>query len=404
MGADIQVSRDPSIWGSPTTSTDNSKIEQPVVSTMSRYVIPLSDGCFYVGVSKDVRRRYEEHRNGLGPDWTKLHRPVGTFRDVEIEPVRSPYDEDNKVKELMMTYGTDKVRGGSYVTPILKDGEISLLNKEIRTANNLCFKCGKGGHYAKLCREDRPQHMTIILSIGDRYVKVPNRYTCLYNKHHSHPNIRWVKTDEMDLDSTIRCFRELQGLVVLVRWMSETLVDGMRLSVNVGDKFSCDMMEYIDMKRIALVLVCANGTMNRTNLSLSSSAIKYNIDLLTRSSLGYTISPSNHQCINMHQFFETLLSSSLDTVSASGMSSIRLSAIGEHKMEDSNSLYSRSQLVCDRGKEYVDVIVVRGEERTPIRLYPKCSIVLRTPHWGDNSYILCGEKQFQISDGGVHHV
>ena len=38
------------------------------------YVIECKDGTFYKGHTQDLKRRWEEHRNGFGSEWTKVHK------------------------------------------------------------------------------------------------------------------------------------------------------------------------------------------------------------------------------------------------------------------------------------------------------------------------------------------
>ena len=47
----------------------------------------------------------------------------------------------------MFQYGYDYVRGGSYCTRDLSPHTIALLMKEKATAFDLCFKCGRSGHF-----------------------------------------------------------------------------------------------------------------------------------------------------------------------------------------------------------------------------------------------------------------
>ena len=39
------------------------------------YVIECEDGSFYKGFTTDLQKRYEQHCNGTGADWTKTHKP-----------------------------------------------------------------------------------------------------------------------------------------------------------------------------------------------------------------------------------------------------------------------------------------------------------------------------------------
>ncbi len=137
----------------------------PVPGVDCIYVLQLSHGCYYVGRTADVDQRYAQHLGGQGPKWTQLHPPL---RLVEVCEVVTQFDEDNKVKELMLRHGVDKVRGGSYAAVDLSDNRLAALNAELNTARQTCFKCGQPGHYVRDCprsssssdtaRYDRPLH------------------------------------------------------------------------------------------------------------------------------------------------------------------------------------------------------------------------------------------------------
>ncbi len=81
------------------------------------YVLKLTNGKYYVGLSKNVDKRFDMHRNGKGAKWTKLYTPIRI-----IERVATPYYsyklagplEDKKTIQLMKKYGKENVRGGIY--------------------------------------------------------------------------------------------------------------------------------------------------------------------------------------------------------------------------------------------------------------------------------------------------
>jgi len=114
------------------------------------YVLKLCDGKYYVGKTNNITRRLSEHIRGEGCEWTKFYPPSGD-NPIEVYPCLSPVDEDYRVKLMMVKCGIDNVRGGSYCTPTLRETQIFVLEKEMNTANDVCFKCGKSGHYANKC-------------------------------------------------------------------------------------------------------------------------------------------------------------------------------------------------------------------------------------------------------------
>jgi predicted GIY-YIG superfamily endonuclease len=112
------------------------------------YVLRLQGGRFYVGKAEDVRRRIQEHINGHGSAWTRLFRPIA-IEDIKLKA--SIFDEDKITKEYMSLHGTENVRGGSYCQVELPPDQIQALERELRSAKNLCLRCGSGNHLVAAC-------------------------------------------------------------------------------------------------------------------------------------------------------------------------------------------------------------------------------------------------------------
>jgi predicted GIY-YIG superfamily endonuclease len=81
------------------------------------YALKLEDGCYYVGMSFNVDRRFVKHKNGKGATWTRLHRPIEIVESRQTEF----YDQDevalmenDMTFEYAMRFGKDYVRGGGY--------------------------------------------------------------------------------------------------------------------------------------------------------------------------------------------------------------------------------------------------------------------------------------------------
>ena len=127
------------------------------------YILRLTGGNYYVGRTEDIARRYQEHLDGVGSAWTRLHTPISLERTV---PVTSPLDEDRITKELMLRHGIDKVRGGAYSQIHLDPIQLETLRRECCGAAGYfivdcpaaatkkpavaCYRCG-GPHYATAC-------------------------------------------------------------------------------------------------------------------------------------------------------------------------------------------------------------------------------------------------------------
>ncbi len=113
------------------------------------YVLKLIQDKYYVGKTcKNVLNRFKQHYNGIGAQWTKLYKPISILEHFES---RDKFIEDTWTKKYMDLYGIDNVRGGSYSNVILTEWQIKILEDEFKTANDLCFKCGKAGHFASKC-------------------------------------------------------------------------------------------------------------------------------------------------------------------------------------------------------------------------------------------------------------
>jgi hypothetical protein len=88
---------------------------------MFLYQIALESKCWYVGTTVDIKRRINEHVNGHGAAWTRLHKPLepAIYFFWEIPSVSTLQVEDMEdvlTVSLMKKYGIQKVRGGYRIT------------------------------------------------------------------------------------------------------------------------------------------------------------------------------------------------------------------------------------------------------------------------------------------------
>jgi predicted GIY-YIG superfamily endonuclease len=112
------------------------------------YILRLQGRKYYVGKSDDPMRRYQEHLEGRGSAWTRLHRPIAVERIVSGA---SPFDEDKLTKEMMAKYGIENVRGGAYVSIELDEVQEEALQRELWSSTDKCTSCGRAGHFAANC-------------------------------------------------------------------------------------------------------------------------------------------------------------------------------------------------------------------------------------------------------------
>ena len=84
---------------------------KPVI--MLGYVLRLEEGCFYVGVTKNLNERLAAHFGGTGAMFTRKHKPLDL---VSAELIPGDYDawEHSKTLNLMAKYGFNKVRGATF--------------------------------------------------------------------------------------------------------------------------------------------------------------------------------------------------------------------------------------------------------------------------------------------------
>lgn len=112
------------------------------------YLLELSNGKYYVGKTTDVAKRFIDHKNGNGSQWTKQH---GECKLIDIIESKMIFDEDAYTLKYMDLYGVDNVRGGSYANSTLSKEQHNNILRSIRNAKNLCMICGESDHYANMC-------------------------------------------------------------------------------------------------------------------------------------------------------------------------------------------------------------------------------------------------------------
>ena len=116
----------------------------------SIYILKLQNNKYYVGRSDNVDKRIAEHFNRTGCEFTKKYYPIDIYKVIDNASV---FDEDKYVKEYMIKFGIDNVRGGSYSNEHLDPAQLIMIKKEIWNSTNCCNKCGKNTHFAKDCKE-----------------------------------------------------------------------------------------------------------------------------------------------------------------------------------------------------------------------------------------------------------
>jgi predicted GIY-YIG superfamily endonuclease len=144
------------------------------------YILKLRAGKYYIGKTKNIEKRYEEHLTGTGSGWTKKYKPVSLIKTIKST---SPFDEDKYVKEYMAKYGIENVRGGSYSNIVLDENSIAVLEKEIRHSNNVCMRCGRDTHYIKDCYAKTDVDGAIINDVKKKEPVIRKAKTTKKKKH-----------------------------------------------------------------------------------------------------------------------------------------------------------------------------------------------------------------------------
>lgn len=94
------------------------------MSSYFLYILALEDENYYVGISRDVYKRYYEHKDRKGAHFTRLHHPIGLIcsRELPTWCKEQAEEEETKITLLMMTlFGIEHVRGGDYYQANIHD-------------------------------------------------------------------------------------------------------------------------------------------------------------------------------------------------------------------------------------------------------------------------------------------
>lgn len=102
---------------------------RPTFGKWFLYVLECKGGWFYVGITKDVKRRVSQHRNNIGAEFTKKHKVVRVHETCELGEMT--YQEAQKYEDAytlqLREQKNGKVCGGVY----LDDQDTTQRNKNV---------------------------------------------------------------------------------------------------------------------------------------------------------------------------------------------------------------------------------------------------------------------------------
>ena len=101
------------------------------------YILELEDNKYYVGKTGNVVQCWKDHILGNKSYWTSMYKPISIIKVIEDCGDDKVFNEDKYVKEYMLLYGIDNVRGGTYNQYKLNYSIVSSLEKELKTSNDI---------------------------------------------------------------------------------------------------------------------------------------------------------------------------------------------------------------------------------------------------------------------------
>ena len=135
------------------------------------YVLQLESNKKYVGTTRDLMKRYNQHIYG-GSSWTREYKPIGEnplffgkFCSL------NKLFEDEKTMEMMNDYEIKNVRGGKWVRVILTGEALADIQEALDHTFGNCLTCHINGHFTSNCPGEKPVHINKNLPEWRRNIK-----------------------------------------------------------------------------------------------------------------------------------------------------------------------------------------------------------------------------------------
>lgn len=112
------------------------------------YLLQLENDKYYIGKTNNINSRILQHFSNNGSKWTRIYKPIKVLKTYDDNDI---FSEEKYTLLAIDKYGIDNVRGGSFTKQYPTKNEKEYIIRQIRSIKDVCFKCGKKGHFAKNC-------------------------------------------------------------------------------------------------------------------------------------------------------------------------------------------------------------------------------------------------------------
>ena len=158
---------------------------------MILYVLKLEEEKYYVGITRNFKRRYKQHMDGKASSWTRRYKPLEVFEKMNVDDY---FDDTIYTIKYMEKFGIDNVRGGSLCKIYLSNYDKKYINNQIKSFNHICNFCQKKGHFINDCILYNREYICYVCNIHGHYI---NDCPLLNEKGESIINYTTLKSDDL---------------------------------------------------------------------------------------------------------------------------------------------------------------------------------------------------------------